>query len=58
MIKMIFVLSLVMLIVSYVFFFFKDADRSDKFKAMKIVLYFMFFGFIAVSILTGVVILF
>jgi uncharacterized membrane protein len=58
MIKLIFMLSLVMLLVAGVFFFFKESDASAKWKAVQTVLYLLFFGFIAVSILTGIVILF
>ena len=58
MLKLIFVLSLVTMIVAVVFFFFKEADGSSKWKAVKTVLYLLFFGFIALSILTGIVILF
>lgn len=58
MFKLIFVLALVTLIVAGVFFFFKEADGSTKWQAVKTVLYLLFFGFIALSILTGIVILF
>lgn len=58
MIKLIFVLGLVTLIVAGVFFFFKEADGSTKWQAVKTVLYLLFFGFIALSILTAIVILF
>lgn len=58
MFKLIFVLALVTLIVAGVFFFFKEADGSSKWKAVKTVLYLLFFGFIALSILTAIVILF
>ena len=58
MIKLIFVLSLATLIVAMVFFFFKESDASTKCQAVKTVLYLLFFGFIAVSILAGIVILF
>jgi uncharacterized membrane protein len=51
-------LSLVMLLVAGVFFFFKESDASAKWKAVKTVLYLLFFGFIAMSILAGIVILF
>jgi hypothetical protein len=52
------VLSLVTLIVAGVFFFFKESDALAKWQAVKTVLYLLFFGFIAVSILAGIVILF
>lgn len=58
MFKLIFVLALVTLIVAGVFFFFKEADGSTKWQAVKTVLYLLFFGFIALSILTAIVILF
>lgn len=58
MFKLIFVLALVTLIVAGVFFFFKEADGSTKWKAVRSMLYLLFFGFIAVSILAGIVILF
>lgn len=58
MIQLIFVLAIVTLIVAGVFFFFKEADGSTKWKAVKTMLYLLFFGFIAVSILAGIVILF
>jgi hypothetical protein len=58
MFKLIFVLSLVMFVVACVFFFFKESDASAKWKAVKSVLYLLFFGFIASSILAGIVILF
>ena len=58
MIKLIFVFALFTLIVAGVFFFFKEADGSAKLKAVKTMLYLLFFGFIAVSILAGIVILF
>lgn len=58
MFKLIFVIALVTLIVAGVFFFFKEADDSTKWKAVKTVLYLLFFGFIALSILTAIVILF
>lgn len=58
MFKLIFVLAVVTLIVAGVFFFFKEANREITWKAVKTVLYLLFFGFIAVSILAGIVILF
>ncbi len=58
MLKLIFVLSLITFVVAVVFFFFKESDASAKWKAVKTVLYLLFFGFIAVSILAGIVILF
>jgi uncharacterized membrane protein len=58
MIQLIFVLALVTLIVAGVFFFFKESDASAKCQAVKTVLYLLFFGFIAVSILAGIVVLF
>ena len=58
MFKLIFVLALVTLIVAGVFFFFKEADGSTKWKAVRTMLYLLFFGFIALSILTAIVILF
>lgn len=58
MLKLIFVLSLATFIVAMVFFFFKESDSSMKWQAVKTVLYLLFFGFIAVSILAGIVILF
>jgi hypothetical protein len=58
MIKMILVLLTTMLIVSGVFFFFKESDASLQWKAVKSMLYLLFFGFIATSILTGIVVLF
>ena len=58
MFKLIFVLSLFTLIVACVFFFFKESDGSTKWKAVRTVLYLLFFGFIALSILTAIVILF
>ena len=58
MFKLIFVLAIVTLIVAGVFFFFKEADGSSKWKAVRTMLYLLFFGFIALSILTGIVILF
>jgi hypothetical protein len=36
----------------------KESDASSKWKAVKTVLYLLFFGFIAMSILAGIVILF
>jgi hypothetical protein len=56
--KLIFVLAIVTLIVAGVFFFFKEADGSSKWKAVRTMLYLLFFGFIALSILTAIVILF
>jgi hypothetical protein len=47
-----------MLLVAGVFFFFKESDASAKWKAVQTVLYLLFFGFVAVSILAGIVILF
>lgn len=58
MIKLIFVFALFTIMVACMFFFFKEADGSSKWKVVKTVLYLLFFGFIAVSILTGIVILF
>lgn len=58
MLKLIFVVALVTLIVAGVFFFFKESDGSTKWKAVKTVLYLLFFGFIALSILIAIVILF
>jgi len=58
MIQLIFVIALSTMIVACVFFFFKEADGSTKWKAVKTMLYLLFFGFIAVSILAGIVILF
>ena len=58
MFKLIFVLAIVTLIVAGVFFFFKEADGSSKWKAVRTMLYLLFFGFIALSILTAIVILF
>lgn len=58
MFKLIFVLAIVTLIVAGIFFFFKEADGSSKWKAVRTMLYLLFFGFIALSILTGIVILF
>lgn len=58
MFKLIFVVALVTLIVAGVFFFFKEADGSSKWKAVRTMLYLLFFGFIALSILTGIVVLF
>lgn len=58
MFKLIFVVALVTLIVAGIFFFFKESDSSTKWKAVKTMLYLLFFGFIAVSILAAIVILF
>ena len=58
MFKLIFVFALFTLMVAGMFFFFKEADGSTKWKAVRSMLYLLFFGFIAVSILAGVVILF
>jgi hypothetical protein len=58
MFKLIFVFALFTLMVAAMFFFFKEADGSTKWQAVKTVLYLLFFGFIALSILTAIVILF
>lgn len=58
MFKLIFVVALFTLIVAGIFFFFKESDGSTKWKAVKTMLYLLFFGFIAVSILAAIVILF
>ena len=58
MIKLVFVLLIFIAMVAGVFFFFKESTASVKWKVVKSVLYFVFFTFIALSILTVIVILF
>lgn len=58
MIKLLFVLALVMFVVSFVWWYFSNADDSLKWASIKFMIKTLFVGFVSIAILASIVLIF